>query len=62
MESSVNESNPPQAAAGLSLESIPRELTPAATTVGGRSQATAVAAATPPTAPQHSTALQRAVS
>ena len=61
LESSVNESNPPQASAGASLQSIPIGHTP----LGQQSQATAATptAPTPTLAPpQHNTALQRAVS
>ena len=69
-ESSVNESNPPQASAGASLQSLPVDHTP----LGQQSQATAAmptaasapvatpTATTPTLAPQHNTALQRAVS
>ena len=70
VESSISESNPPQASAGTSLQSISVEQTPlpqqnqeAVTATAGATAAVATPTpATPTTAPQHSTALQRAVS
>ena len=71
LESSVNESHPPNASLGASLQSIPTSHTPlgqqqtqatAATPTAASAPVATPTLATPTPAPQHNTALQRAVS